>query len=205
VRVITILAGAQRAGLVPLPLPQLHSIAYFSDALAPVWDLRILDAHLLKREAGPRSPKLQQDVDRLVGMGVLLPRDVKHLRDPDGKWRLHAAYVLHATFGDRILKRIEAFKRFAEERRYVQEVVYAMSGLGLLNIANAAAEDATYGNELVDVGDVVDVRDDVTGENQTSRVARRFGELLAARTDLSSAEMIHLYVRALNERIQRAA
>jgi hypothetical protein len=198
-RVLGILSGAAEAGFDPLAVRQLHSIAYFADALAPVWDLEILDAQLLKRREGPTSPALQRDIDLLVGSGVIEVSSVKHSEDADGLWRLDADYSLNSGFAEPILAAAREFAHFDLELRYVREVALALSGLGALGIEQATALDASYGNERVDFGDMVDIEDQ--SRNPTAQVAERFEQLLRPEVSISNAEQIHLYVDALYSRL----
>lgn len=204
-RILAILAGAERAGLTPLPVAQLHTIAFFTDALAPVWNLRILDAQLLKRKAGPLSPSLQEDLDSLVGRGVVEPRNVRHVRDADQSWRLEASYLLNRPMARPILEKASSFESEAAQLRLTEEVVLAVSALSSDTIVDAAAADAAYGDLLVDNGEVVDIETRTGETNLTARVALRFGQLMEPEVNLSPAEMVHLYVRQLDKRIRRVA
>ena len=204
-RVIEILAAAERAGLTPLPAAQLHTLAYFADALAPVWGMGILAGQLLKRRAGPMSPLLQHDVDLLVGHGIVEAQSVRHHRDEDGNWRLDANYQLHHAFADQILERAELLEREGGQLRFVREVVYAAAGLSGPGIAAAPTEDAAYANPLIDDGSMVDIAPTGRPTNASASVALRFGALLVSDVALAPAEMIHLYVRELYNRLQRAA
>jgi hypothetical protein len=201
-RLIAILAAAETAGLTPLPARQLHTVGYFADALAPVWGLRILDAQLLKRAEGPTSQILQHDVDRLVGRGILTVSSVGYSEDADGLWRLDADYSLNLELAQPIIDAARPFASFALELEYLREVVFAMSGLGVLGIGAASAADASYGNRLIEFGDVVDIESRSSEPNQSARVAIRFGELMAPEIALSDAEKVHLYVRELYVRLQ---
>jgi hypothetical protein len=206
-RLLAILLGARQAGVAPLPAKQLHTVAYFADALSPVWGLQILDSQLLKTRAGPFSPALQEDLDLLVGQGVVTASNVTHTRDDDGAWRLSAEYHLNSQFADRIIARALEFARFGSEFVYVREVVYATSRFDASSIGDAASSDAAYGNELIDFGGLVDIETFREQVNQTSRVAKRFGELMRSEAEvtLAPSELIHLYVRALQERVADAA
>jgi hypothetical protein len=204
-RVVAILSAAERAGLIPLETRAFHTIAYFSDALAPVWGLRILDAQLLKQREGPLSPSFQHDIDRLVGRGVIIPYDVKHILDRDKNWRLEASYSLNHDFAEQIIEVASSFERYAEELAFVREVVYAMSALGEPALREATISDAAYGDELIAFGNLLDLAARGRRPNATARVALRFGELLEPQLQLASAEMIHLYVRELYRRLQHAA
>src|SRR2546422_4375809 len=64
-RLIALLHAAEGAGLVPLRITRLHSFAYLSNVLAPVWDMAALDGKILKRRGGPFYPNMQRDLDRL--------------------------------------------------------------------------------------------------------------------------------------------
>jgi hypothetical protein len=204
-RVIAILRAAYDASLVPLRSEHLHTIGYFADALAPVWDIQILDSQLLKRRAGPLMPALQTEVDRLVGVGIVIPANVQHQKDVDGIWRLTATYRLNSAFAEPIMARARAFSSFAAEFSFVRETVLAMSRLELVGIASAASSDASYGDVLIDFGGLVDIASIRGRFNQTAATASRFGQLLEADVALSPAELVHLYVRELQKRLVRAA
>jgi hypothetical protein len=199
-RIVSILDGAHRAGLTPLPLLNLHAIAFFADALAPVWGIRILDAQLLRRSEGPMSPEFQADVDRLVGKGVVQPCSVRHVLDEDGRWRLDAHYQLNYGFGLAILETASAFENQARQLRFVHEVVHAVSALGEDAIDLATTSDAAYGSDFVDVGGIVDIASNGK-TNESARTASRIGDLMMPEVALSSAEMVHLYVRELHKRM----
>jgi hypothetical protein len=205
IRVVAILDAAERVGLIPLATQPLHTIAYFADALAPVWGLRILDAQLLKRREGPLSPTFQRDVDALVGLGIVVPRNVSYVFDDDGNCRLHASYSLNTSFADRILHRAEGLPSQTEELSFIREVVFAVSGLGAQELSTASSSDATYGDALVDFGAILDLAASNRKPNPSVRVALRFGELMQPKLRLSDAEMIHLYVRELYRRLSNAA
>ena len=72
IRLILLLDAAESAGLTPLPILHLHTFAYMSNVLSPVWDVPVLEGKVLKRRGNPFYTSLQYDLDRLVGMGVVL-------------------------------------------------------------------------------------------------------------------------------------
>jgi hypothetical protein len=200
-RLVGILAAAETAGLVPMPTRQLHTAGYFADALAPVWGLRILDAEVLKLQDGPSSPLLQADLDRLVGMGVVVASAVRHVENAEGLWRLEADYSLNLKLAQPVLEKARSFERFATELDFLREVVFALSGLGAMGIVGAGVLDASYGDEMVGPEGKVDLAGSESEPNQTARVAIRFSELLQPEVALSDAEMVHLYVRELYSRL----
>jgi hypothetical protein len=198
-RVLAILDAGEQIGLVPLPVGALHAIAYFADALAPVWNIPVIDGRLLKRHR-PYYPSLQADLDRLVGGGVVLVEDVSYTRAEDGSWRIEGSYRLNHQFSDRIFTSARATRRQSRELAFVREVVFATSGLGATGVSDASAVDAAYSDPLIDLGGMIDVAPD-DDQNPTAQIALRFGDLLP---ELSTAEMTNLYVRQLYTRMHVA-
>lgn len=205
-RLVGILAAAAESGLTPLPAREVHAVAYFADALAPVWDLKVLDPRVLKQSDGPLSAPLQRELDWLVGRGVLVPFSVSHRADAEGNWRLSADYALNEEMAEPIVDAALDLPAFATEFQFLREVVFSMSGFGAIGISSASAADAAYGSKSVDFGNLVDVDPDDWGRegrelNPTTQVALRFGELMAPEVHLTKAEKVHLYVRELSRRL----
>ena len=205
VRIVGLLDGADNAGVTPVPALALHALAYFTDALLPVWNLSIGEAHLLKRIDGPLSPTLQRDIDQLVGRGVVEAADVRHVPDEGNQWRLDASYSLNRDLADPVLIEVSRHPEQARVGDAVREVVLALSSIGLDSALAAIRQDATYGNELVDVGDVVTLAPEDGRRNASARVARRFASLRKETSSLTAAEMAHLYIRELYRRVEDAA
>src|ERR1700722_5033461 len=78
-RLIAILDACSLVGLSPTSIATVHTIAYLADALAPVWNLPILDGQVLKRRLHPFFPRLQRDLDLLVGQGVVHVARVRYI------------------------------------------------------------------------------------------------------------------------------
>ena len=150
------------------------------------------------------SPLLQHDVDRLVGRGIIEARGVRHVRDKDGNWRLDARYRLQPEFAEPIIECADALAGQAAQMAYVREVVYAASALGTEGLIHASTGDAAYADPAA--GSMIDLAPWRPGAlNASSQVALRVGELMEDKVTLSRAELLHLYVRALYERLSRAA
>lgn len=201
-RLIALLDAADQMGLTPLGLEPVHTVAYFVDALAPVWGLPIIDGQILKQNR-PYYPSLQSDLDHLVGIGVVEVSSVRYLLEGD-RWRLDGNYSLYRPFADRIIRAASDLEEQACVMKFVHEVVFATSGLGLEGLQLAAEVDATYSDPSVDVGGVVEVERD-SRPNPSVAVALRFGDLLGCDSELSTAEMVNLYVRQLYARMQQVA
>ena len=114
VRIILLLHGSEEAGIAPIPLRRLHTYAYLSNVLAPVWDTRVFDGQLLKRRGGPFYPALQHELDRLVGMGLVLITDIRHILDDDNQWKLDGACSLNRDLAGDALTVIGSFPQELE-------------------------------------------------------------------------------------------
>ena len=200
VRIVLLIYAAERAGLSPLPIMQLHTFAYLSNVLAPVWHMPVLDGKLLKRRGGPFYPMLQGDLDNLVGIGVVLISNLGHVRDEQNRWRLEGSYALNREFSDRILRQVA---QFDEERRlfgFLQELAFALSSLSDDDLASTTTQDATYSDPIVDFGSVLDFAE-WQSKNYTANAADRFERLLPGGAQANSSEKTHLYLRHLRARI----
>jgi hypothetical protein len=207
IRLIGILDACRFAGLSPTSIATVHTMAYLADALAPVWDLPILDGQILKRRRHPFFPALQRDLDLLVGDGVVQVSRVRYLPNEDGGgWRLDAYYSLDADFSERILSTVRSFQFQAKKLQFIREVVYAASGLGDDGLDNLGELDAAYSNPLVDIGSVLDLETDHNSghKNASASVALRFAKLTPDSSELTNSELVHLYVRHLYTRMQVA-
>ncbi|MGA3562128.1 hypothetical protein [Melissospora conviva] len=194
IRIVSILEATRLAGFMTTPLHALHAIAYFADALAPAWELPVLERQVLKGGGVPTSPDLQRDIDQLVGRAVVLASDIHHLQ-LCGQWTLEANYQLNPRFSPRIIEAMSRDATLRRELKFVSEVVLALSGLGLPGIPNATQADASYADPNVDEGDLVELDGD--RPSKTSRVTTRLQELLGSSSRLNEAEVTHLYIRHL--------
>jgi hypothetical protein len=200
IRLVVLLDAAEDAGLTPLPIMRLHTFAYLSNVLSPVWDMPVLDGKLLKRHGGPFYPTLQRDLDRLVGMGVAVISELGHVLDEEKRWRLEGSYRLNRKFSAEILHRLREFPTERRFTSFVQEIAFALSALSDEDLDRAMTEDATYSDSFVDFGNVVDFAE-WQQKNYSANAARYFDNLLPGGTHATPGEKLHLYVRHLQTRI----
>jgi hypothetical protein len=200
IRLLILLEAAETAGLVPIPILQLHTFAYLSNVLAPVWDMPPLDGKILKRKGGPFYPEIQHELDLMVGAGLVIISDISHLKDEDNRWRLEGKYKLNLDFAGKILTYIDYFP---EERRFsvfAKELAYALSALSDEEFTLAMGEDATYSDPMIDVGNVIDFAE-WRNMNYTSTAANLFKSKTIDGTSISTGEQLHMYVRHLHRRM----
>ncbi|MFS8104611.1 hypothetical protein LFM09_46665 [Lentzea alba] len=195
IRLVAIVHACERAGISPAPLQVIHTVAYFADALAPLWNIPVVEGQLLKKADVPSNPEIQADIDSLVGRGVLIPSSVRHVETSNGR-RIDAKYALNMDFAERILEAISLDEQFSKELSFVHEVTLALSGLGVSGMGNAVLVDATYADPLLDFGSIVNLSPDIV-PTRTVQVSQRFSQLMSTERSLSDAELTHLYVRHL--------
>ena len=200
VRLLVLIDSSERAGLTPLSVGRLHTLAFLSNTLAPVWEMPALEGKVLKRKGGPFYPALQQDLDRLVGQGVVIVSNLGHVLDEQKRWRLEGTYRLHRTFADHILERVAQFE---DERRissFLDELALAVSALSDDDLDRASTQDAIYSDPIVDFGNVLDF-DEWQHRNAAASAAARLGNSVPGGVRPNQGEKIHLYVRHLKARL----
>src|SRR6185312_7535782 len=186
-RILILLDAASKAGLTPMPIIPFHAFAYLSNVLAQVWDMPALDGKILKRKGGPFYPELQHDLDRLVGMGMVLIKQVSHVRESNGKWRLEGRYRLNAEMSNTPLNFLLGLpdeRRFAS---FVEELAYALSALSDQDLERALVEDATYSDPSVSVNNVLDF-EEWTQRNPSANAANYFDRLMPGCTRATPGE-----------------
>lgn len=205
-RLSLILSACEEVGMVPIAGSTIHALAYLTDALAPVWRLPISNAQLLKRETRPFFPELQRELDHLVGLGVVLVDSLKYAPEGSRGWRLAATYHLNEESIQGTLNLAAELQSQAPIASFVREVVLAATGLGDDELNSIGVLDAAYSDVTTGIGEVLNLEEDpaeLGGEtriNDSAAVANRFEDLAGANLNLSSAELIHLYVRHLYSR-----
>jgi len=206
IRIISILRWAVPAGLSPVKLDIVHSLAYLADALSPVWNLPILDGQLLKTTR-PYFPALQHDLDELVGTGLVEVTRFKYspLSASASSWGIDADYVLREDRTQPIFDEITRHPEQVRGMEFVREVVFAASGLGVEGLIGIGGLDAAYSDPQVDLGGLLDVNPELGRSNKTAQAASRIATLISDSDHrFSDAELVHLYVRHLYSRMQIA-
>lgn len=204
VRLIILLKASAEAGMDPLPTLRLHLVAYLANVLSPVWDMPSVDGAVLKRRGGPFYPDLQRDLDRLVGLGVVRVTNLRHIRlDDNDHYRLEGSYRLNPEFAEPILNHLQSMPDEAAAAIFLRELVLALSALSDEEIDRAVTEDATYADPRVGQDNIIDFSDR-SRTNYSATAAEKVGSLVPTGAVVSASEKVHLYVRHLQRRLQRA-
>lgn len=201
VRLVSLLEASREAGIEPLPTLRLHLIAYLANVLSPVWDMPSVDGSVLKRSGGPFYPDLQNDLDRLVGLGVVRVEKLRHQRIDDDRYRLDGSYRLNPDLAEPILTYLSTMPEEAVAMRFVRELVLALSALTDEEIDRAITEDPTYTNPKVGNDNVIDFGEWLSA-NYSAAAAEKVGDLVPSGAVVGASEKVHLYVRHLRRRLQ---
>lgn len=202
IRLLSILQSAHDTGLNPVPGAAVHTIAYLADALSPVWNLPILDGHVLKQQARPNFPALQRDLDVLVGRGMVEVHDLSISARAGGPVPISASFSL-TSLAAVPFAQISASQYFERQLDFVREVTFAAAALGPRGLEGIGTVDASYADPFADVGSVIELGESSTSGRTTAAVAQRF-RALAPDADLTDAQLIHLYLRHLYSRMSVA-
>lgn len=194
VRLLTIVDCAEQVGLAPVTARIIHVAAYLTNALSPVWNLAPYTAEVLKLVGGPYDPGLQQDLDRLVGRGLLVVREPKYEFSEAEGWRLTAEYAIHHEFSQPVLDIAMRYPDEVEASRAVREICLALSAVPPDEFDDLVRSDVSYADPSVSSNSVVDLFD-AHGGNPSSRTAQRFGALSPRGTATTPSEEAHLYIR----------
>lgn len=196
IRLLVIVESAERVGLPPVSARLIHTIAYLSNALSPIWDLAPQSPGVLKLLGGPYDPHLQHDLDRLVGRGLLLIHRPNFRFSSENGWRLNADYELHEMFSRPVLNSLDSFPDEIEARAVVHEVCLALAAVSPSELDRLIQFDVAYGDPAVSPNSVVQLAE-ADGSNASSRMAGRFSDLSPRGDGTSPAEEAHLYIRHL--------
>lgn len=199
-RVLSILDACHWVGLTPITTNSLHVIVYLSEALAPAWKLEPLDGKVLKQSSAPYYPTLQEDVDRLIGMGLIRVDDLKIGRTGDGASVLLPSFSLDPERAEPILTALRELPGEEVVLDFIREVAQAFSRLSDEQVLSSMREDATYGSAAVDTGQVIDLGEWLSvEETATSHAVDRIRKL--ADDGMSPAEVIDVYVNHIAYRV----
>lgn len=203
VRLVSLLDAAAHSGLTPLSARHIHAIVYISDALAPLWDLVPLTSEVLKQQGGPYDAELQRDLDHLVGKGLVAVDDVQYEWSRELGWRVTALYSA-SELSQPLLRTIAEFPDEANTMSILREICLAISALPDESVDATLASDVTYTDGYIGPNTLVVLQDE-DDSNRSSRLARRFQDVVGPVRNLGPAELANLYVRHLYRAVGKTA
>ncbi|MDQ0467013.1 hypothetical protein [Labrys wisconsinensis] len=202
-RILMLLEAAEHAGLTPMPVLELHAFAYFANVLSPVWELMPQERSVLRRRGGPYYPELQDDIDALVGRGLVSIEGLRHVEDEDGRWRLEGKFSIADNGAITIATALRAFQDEQRLFGFYRELAFALASIPDYQRADAVAEDATYGDERFGDGAIIDFAE-WKQANYSENAARFFDRVMPEGRKATPAQKLHLYARHLQRRMASA-
>lgn len=200
VRVLAVLDAGVESGLSPFPGDLIHALTYLVDALAPLEEVPLLNADLIKRRHRPFFPDIQDAIDSLVGAGIITVESFGYTPDqaPRDGWRLSATYALNRAAAAVILNRVGTMPRMGPLLVFSREVVFAFAGMGRTDIGSIGDIDAAYSSDHVRFGDVIELAEKGARMNPTASVATRFSAFFGSPDErIDPVQLVHLYARHL--------
>ena len=197
---LSLLDACRLVGLAPITSMSLHVAAYLCEIFAPASSRTPMDGKVLKERGTPYYPALQQDVDRLIGMGLVRIDGMQEKCIGDGLSVLLPSLRLESGRAEPLLEALRSLPDEEETYDFLFEVIQAFSRLSDEQIPYSMAEDATYGNPSVDKGEVIDLGEWVNPEaTPTSHVAAQIRGL--ASETMNFAEIMDIYVNHIAYRL----
>jgi hypothetical protein len=197
-RLVLLLDACEAADLTPVPLRRFHALAFLANVLAPVWSVESYDGKVLKRQGGPFYPRLQRELDVLIGLGITSINDVQYIVENDLRCRLDGKLSLNS---DRSRALIAAAQSFEAERvmvSFLRRLAFAASRLHK-PLEDLVLFDPTWSDQRTGTGDVIDFAE-WKWANYTAFAAESFDTLSKISLKTSRSEKLQLYMHLLDRR-----
>ena len=202
VRIIMLLDAADYAVITPIPLPRFHALAFLADVLSPIYNFVPLTGRIMKRRTGPYFPDLQWEVDRLIGLNLVLPQGLKPVIDGD-RAHIDAAITLHRAFAHEVLQLVYSDQQFSHYRNFFRELAGALSNIDDQELDAATQSDITW--RAGHTGAVIDYAE-WRAKNFSSLSTQRLEDMTATslgirKVTLSPGAKLNLYVQFLRRAV----
>lgn len=188
---LMLIDGAERMGKTPIDFEDLHSLVYFSNALAPVYDLVSPDGYILKYKRGPFYPNVQWDLDRMALQHLVRVHDERSIRDKFGTWFAASYSVAPEGFG--VIDEARRLAEFQQQSIFLTEIVRAFVLTEAARSRVLVEKDTNYEEIALD-GLVAFEGDD---NNFSSLAAKKFEDANPEGMRFGRRGQLHLYMQYL--------
>lgn len=202
-RIVMLLEAARLSGMNPLPAEILHNLAYFSNLLAPLWQLKPLDGKVLRLKRGPYYPDLQRQIDHLVATGLVTLSNLRYEQLPDsGHWQVLADYRLDTSRAEPVLHCISSWEKEQSEFSFIRELMLSISSLSDLQLKAVEIDDATYSSNVIGYGNVIDFGE-WKNDNPSVDAAEYFQKIMPGNIYLSRSNKLNFFISHLAYRVDQ--
>ncbi|HFQ7189503.1 TPA: hypothetical protein ACHSSY_004620 [Klebsiella variicola] len=201
VRALMILEASRVAGITPLSAEVFHNVAYFANILAPIYSAKPLDGKVLRLKNGPYYPDLQNQLDWLVLGGFIKISNLQYLYLEDlSNWRIFADYELSREKANSAIEYLNSWKSDCEMFTFLKKLTLTLTELSDMDIINSNEFDATYADQSVDFGNVIDFGEWVN-DNPSVNAAEFVQESLPNYI-ITKELKLSFYIRHLSQKLQ---
>ncbi len=196
--VLLLLDGISRTGLSPLSKLRFHRLAYLSNCMARLFEIRPADERIVKFRRGPFYPTLQWHLDRLVGTSLAQISAVRHFNDVSGPW-MDATYSISRR-GVAVVKALSEIQAMCALGSFLLEVSKAYASQNEEALDEILLADVTYDDPRHGLGTVIDFQQ--FRDNLSVQAAESFARFASVPQALTVEDELHLYTAYLDKRRQ---
>ena len=198
IRVLMLLDAADYVLMSPISISRFHTLTFLADVLSPIYDFSPISGRVLKRRAGPYFPDLQWEIDRLVGLGLVVPSELTPIVEVENAY-IEASLSLDRDRTEKIIGIINSSEEFQGLRSFFRELAGALSSIEDEELDAATQSDVTW--ERGHQGTIIDYAEwrAVNYSEQSADKINDFASsaLGAESLDLSPGARVNLYVQYL--------
>jgi hypothetical protein len=197
-----LLDAAEYACISPIRTDRFHGLAYLADVLSPVFDLAPTRGRILKRRKGPYYPDLQEDLDRLVGLGLVNVSDLSVQAEGDRTF-LDAYFDVNIGRAAPLLAAVYADADLLKLREFFRSLAEAVGRVDDQEIDEATRSDLTWSGNIS--GTLIDFAE-WRSENLSVNAAEKVTDLAESGLGLPDGLVrpdgsLHLYVSYLRRAV----
>ena len=193
-----LLDAADYSVISPIPLLRFHALVFLADVLSPIYNFVPISGRILKRRTGPYFPDLQWEVDRLIGLNLVVPQGLVPIIEGSSA-HIDTSIALHRPYAFDLLHLIYSDQQFTHYRGFFRELAGALSNLDDKELDAATQADATWSaGHTGAVIDYAEWRAKNFSSTSTKRLEDMTAESLGIRNfQLSPGAKLNLYVQFL--------
>lgn len=202
VRLLQIFSALERAGVLPATIPDVHTFAFFSNVMSPLWDLEPLEGAVLKLADGPYYPFLQKELDHLVAAGFLEVDSLNVTNSKGAAGQLRATFRLASQMERSVVDRFDGLPDEVETLRFLTELAFSFANIKRGNRVAVAMKDATFSNPAISEDRIIDFAEwnDPRSSDASVMAANRFQKYAPAGITLNRAEKLSMYMSLIVRR-----